>query len=859
MTANAALNRDTEDRKHFNDAVARELAAQLEDGTSPLQSDKVISLPYNPASGNTYAGINALNLLLQDRKDDRWMTKDEARLAGLRPAHNEDAIPVRYWRTAADGETRHATLAWVYNGEQLLGMPPMPRKPERPDPVLRVFDILEHSGAKIVRDREQSGYYSARDDTIHLANPDKIGRNAYCEDALYQYFRSVGHPDRLNRETFGATGTFKEAQEAFICSMATMHMCGELGIRCQPERSAHYADMWGQSIVSRPISFSQDMAEAEKAVTATLTRELARIKEMVPSETFAWRPVMEETPYGAVKTFLDRKQVLDRIEKNPEELDKFTHEGKEVFTLIQSGHLLAEKDLEPEAPENGKALLIKTQGFDRDGNPHDLTVTYNVKLNENGLSERTSEAEARRIVETNKAMSLPQDWNGELTAHGCVENMEGEIEISNTPAFYGVMAKTDSGENKFVTTFGSQRDAQKYVFQVLRQYEYLGTKLGLDVDFDKLKNPDRPMTQTAGQARATGNGRNKDTAANLAEEARQLCIKAMEAVGLIADGKHPITNGKQQRVAVVGKENDTDGWYVAHVDRDNPGGTCINHQTKQRADWSKSRGIRITSTIKEQLVGIAKARHETERLEQKQTNEKIVARLQSMMRNLFTKPDEQTPYLKAKDLPLDPGLFQNKGSTCIPIMDIKGTIHSMAYVQEDGTKRYAKESDKTGHFYPCGGLEALKDAPTINLCEGYTTAATIHQATGMGTVAVFDSGNLAAVAAVLHEIFPDKPIIIFADDDRHLPLQNPPLPNSGRECAEAVAEAMNATVVYPQWDEGTPADKHHTDFDDIRRSHGIEEVRSQVAPVIERIIEKARESQQNEHEHEKTRGSLARA
>ena len=37
----------------------------------------------------------------------------------------------------------------------------------------------------------------------------------------------------------------------------------------------------------------------------------------------------------------------------------------------------------------------------------------------------------------------------------------------------------------------------------------------------------------------------------------------------------------------------------------------------------------------------------------------------------------------------------------------------------------------------------------------------------------------------LREAYPDKPIIIFADDDRHLPLQDPPLTNAGREYGQA--------------------------------------------------------------------------
>ncbi len=856
MTATAEPTVGAGPKKYFNDVVARELAGQLEGGTSPLQADRPLNLPYNPASGIAYAGMNSLNLLLQNRADDRWMTKDEAKQAGLSPKNGEEATPVRYWRTAADGETRHATLAWLYNGEQLLGMPPMPRKPERPDPVERVMDIVRNSGANVVSDREQSGYYSARDDTIHLANPDKLGRDAFCEDTLYQYFRSVGHPDRLNRESFGGTGAYREAQEAFVCSMATMHMCGELGIKPQPERSAQYADMWSQSIMNRPINFSQDMAEAEKAVTATLTRELARIKETNPAETFQWRPVMEETPYGAVKTFLDRKQVMDAMEKNPGELDKFTHEGKEIFSLAQSGNLLARKPLDPERPENGSALLIKTRGFDRDGNPHDLTLAYNVKLDGNGLSERVSQAEARRVVETNRAMSLPRDWNGELTAHGCVENGDGGIEISDNPAFYGVKAGRDGGDGEFVATFSSQRDAQKYVFQALRQYEYLGTKLGLDVDFERLKNPDRPMAQE----RTSGNSAGGGAGADPVEEARQLCVKAMEAVGFVIDGKHPIIDGAGHRIAVSGgKEGNLDGWYVAHADR-SPGGTCINHVTKARADWSKARGIKMSDTVREQLAGIARARSDTEKLEQKQTNSQAVERLKSMMENVFTKPDRPTPYLASKDLPHDPGLFQNKGSTCVPIMDVKGGIHSMAYVKEDGSKRYAKGGDKTGHFYPCGGLDGLKQSPAISICEGYATAATVSLATGTCAVAAFDSGNLGPVASALREAYPDKPIIIFADDDRHLPLQDPPLANAGREYGQAAAEAVNATVAFPRWDESTPADRQHTDFDDIRRELGLEEVRSQVLPVIERAVEMAREKRQNEQEQEqsKTRGSLAR-
>ncbi|GAL27769.1 DNA primase [Vibrio variabilis] len=62
----------------------------------------------------------------------------------------------------------------------------------------------------------------------------------------------------------------------------------------------------------------------------------------------------------------------------------------------------------------------------------------------------------------------------------------------------------------------------------------------------------------------------------------------------------------------------------------------------------------------------------------------------------------------------------------------------MQYIQEDGTKRFARDSRKEGCFHVVGGdIHTLQSVPAILLQEGYATAATISEAAGFATVATF--------------------------------------------------------------------------------------------------------------------------
>ena len=62
-------------------------------------------------------------------------------------------------------------------------------------------------------------------------------------------------------------------------------------------------------------------------------------------------------------------------------------------------------------------------------------------------------------------------------------------------------------------------------------------------------------------------------------------------------------------------------------------------------------------------------------------------------------------------------------------------------------------------------------------------------------MSAIDSGNLKAVAEALHAKYPEKPILIAGDDDRHLILTQGV--NPGRSKAEEAAQAVGGKAIFP--------------------------------------------------------------
>jgi len=138
-------------------------------------------------------------------------------------------------------------------------------------------------------------------------------------------------------------------------------------------------------------------------------------------------------------------------------------------------------------------------------------------------------------------------------------------------------------------------------------------------------------------------------------------------------------------------------------------------------------------------------------------------------------------------------------------------------------------------------LAALDTASAIVISEGYATADTLSQALGAPVVAAFDSGNLSKVAQVLHEKYPQKPIVIAGDDDFIQESVNGI--NPGKQKAMEAAQQVNGGVVFPTFAPYEQVSLKLSDFNDLanKSTLGIEAVKRQVGSVVEKVSQLAKQ------------------
>lgn len=277
---------------------------------------------------------------------------------------------------------------------------------------------------------------------------------------------------------------------------------------------------------------------------------------------------------------------------------------------------------------------------------------------------------------------------------------------------------------------------------------------------------------------------------------REEFAEAMKSLGCVVSGDHPIMDGKKHRVSVEGdKKGERAGFYVGHLDG-HPAGYISNNRTGVDMKW-KSKGYSLDPAEKAKLQAEAADKLAARAAELEQAQEATAERVSKQTANLMP-VTEQTPYMQNKGIQPHPGVLTDAEGkkTYIPAHDENGKQWTMQYIQEDGTKRFAKDSRKEGCFHIVGGdMKSLEAAPALVLQEGYATAATNAEALGFATVAAFDSGNLPNVAKALHDKFPDKPVVVLGDDDRHQELTQGT--NPGKTKAQEAVKVVGGKAAFP--------------------------------------------------------------
>lgn len=183
--------------------------------------------------------------------------------------------------------------------------------------------------------------------------------------------------------------------------------------------------------------------------------------------------------------------------------------------------------------------------------------------------------------------------------------------------------------------------------------------------------------------------------------------------------------------------------------------------------------------------------------------------------NLYDAPTAHE-YLKKKNiLPLSAKYDATTDNLVIPLYDTNGKIWSWQTISANGDKYFLSGGRTKGCFHPIGDL-----TPTIIVCEGFATAATIHQATGLYTIAAMNAGNLKPVVDAISKKYPSANIIIAADNDWEKEV------NVGKESAKSAAKQHRLKVILP------PNIRGISDFNDIHVRYGIDTVKNQFQGVL---------------------------
>ncbi|WP_342027677.1 DUF5710 domain-containing protein [Magnetospirillum fulvum] len=301
----------------------------------------------------------------------------------------------------------------------------------------------------------------------------------------------------------------------------------------------------------------------------------------------------------------------------------------------------------------------------------------------------------------------------------------------------------------------------------------------------------------------------------------------------------PVMDGTWHRVPVEGdRKGQISGSYRGFLDG-RPSGQITNYKAGGTVKWVATGQALSDETRAQVQAEAASIRAERENL-RLAAAEKAARIAYGVWENLAgDATPERSPYLAAKGVQGHGVRVDTEGKLMIPARDGEGRLWTLQVVGADG-KRFLKESHKAGTFHVIeptgtGTLDTLFANPgPVLIAEGYAPAASIFEATGHPVIAAFDSGNLAPVAETVRARYPDRTIVIAADDD-HTNRNG----NVGLEKATEAAQAVGGFVVSPRFTSEEML-KGLTDFNDLAQSRGPGAVRQAIDSALARLREPSR-------------------
>lgn len=289
----------------------------------------------------------------------------------------------------------------------------------------------------------------------------------------------------------------------------------------------------------------------------------------------------------------------------------------------------------------------------------------------------------------------------------------------------------------------------------------------------------------------------------------------MRSHGLLVE--HLDLSGKLVRVQVsegagckADKHGQRSGWYTINQLGNNYFAVYGNWKTGFENKWSSVNANTLTPQenleLKKQMLEAHKRRNKAE----KDRHEEVAKEIKLLFGSFKNITEHE--YLTSKKVKNYGLKVDQQGNLVVGVYDTTGNIRSLQYIDKKGGKRFAGGGEIKGNIFLVGAdYKDLPNLQTLVIAEGYSTSATIYEATNLPVACVFSANFCMDAVNNLRKITRSK-ILIALDRDEN---------GVGQRKAEEVCQGTDNCFMRIPSITG--------DYNDMYLEHGLARVEKEIS------------------------------
>lgn len=265
-----------------------------------------------------------------------------------------------------------------------------------------------------------------------------------------------------------------------------------------------------------------------------------------------------------------------------------------------------------------------------------------------------------------------------------------------------------------------------------------------------------------------------------------------------------IPDDKKRRYKVAG-EKSKNATYQLKIEGDFVVGWIHPFKLGETLTFTSKPNKKYTKAEKEAFFARLEREKEKRELERRESQASAARKANELVKK-SKKADPKHKYLISKKIN-KPSIYQFQNNLVIPAFE-KNKIVNAQTIDEKGNKLFQEGGKTKGTYF---ALSGSKDS-AILIAEGYATAQRLNEATNYPVAGSWYASNLPDVARIMRDKYPDRRIIICADNDQWSKNAKGEPYNAGIHYGKQAAVAVNGFCIHPDFLEDDK--KKRTDFAD---------------------------------------------